>query len=257
MFGGCAGEFEEGFPAALEVIDEGSHGADVGARFGIMTGDEAEVSGVSGVANEISDGGACCGEGLEFAAADEQVERSGGVECGGYGFRRFVFSGEAKIEEDAFLGIDLVADFAEVFEAVGEVCFESGVIVEECSFGGGADFASEEDLVGVNVVVSAAAEELELEGNGAEGEEVGNAEWLVVRGDWRFIGPEEYGGRDGGFDGGEPFGALGAAIEDDMFLFAEDIAPFVWEPGFGGCGYEDDASAGVAVLGFGLAERGE
>ena len=74
----------------------------------------------------------------------------------------------------------MVADFAEVFEAVGEVRVECGLVVEESGFCGGADFAGEEDLVGVNVVMTAAAEELELEGDGTESEEVRNTEGLAV-----------------------------------------------------------------------------
>jgi hypothetical protein len=164
----------------VEVIEECGHGADVGACFGIVTGDEAEVSGEGCVADDIGDSGSGGGEGFKFAAADEEVEGCGGVEGGGDGFGGIFFSGEAEIEDDAFLGIDLVADFAEVFEAVGEVCIESGLVVEESGFSGGADFAGEEDLVGVNVVMTAAAEELELEGDGTESEEVGNAEGLAV-----------------------------------------------------------------------------
>jgi hypothetical protein len=179
---------------------------------------------------EFCDGGACGGEFLKFSAGDEQIEWGRRVECSSESFGGILFAWQAEVEEDTFLGVDLFADFAEVFEADGEVFPEGVFVVQECGFGGSAEFLGEKDLVGVDVVVSAAAEELQLEVNSAEGEEVGDAERLVMGFDCRAIWCDKNRCWDGGVDGIEPFGALGAVIEDDVILFAEDVAPFVWEP---------------------------
>jgi hypothetical protein len=117
-----------------------------------------------------------------------------------------------------------------VFEAGCEVFAEGDFVVQECGFGGGAEFLSEEDLIGVDVVMSAAAEKLQLEVYGTEGEEVGDAEGLVAGFDCRAIRSDENRCGQGGVYGIEPFGALGAIIENDVILFAEDGSPFVWEP---------------------------
>jgi hypothetical protein len=151
----------------------------------------------------------------------------------------------------------LFSNFPEVFEGGGEVLPSGGFIVEECGGGCGAEFVGKENLVGIDEVVASAAEQLELEGDGTEGEKVGDADGFVGERCGGVWGIEKYRGGGCCSDGGEPLAAIGTGIEDDMFLVAEHVSPFVGHPGFGWCGNEDDAAARIAVLGFGLAKERE
>lgn len=193
----------------------------------------------------------------EFAAADEEIEWGGGVKSGGDEFGGILFAGEAEVEEQALLGIDLFANFPEVFEGCGEVLPCGGFVVEERGGGCGAEFLGEENLVGIDVVVSSAAEQLELECDGSEGEKIGDADGFGGERCGGLGGIEQNRGWGCCVDCGEPLAAFGTGIEDDMFLVAEHVSPFVGHPGFGWCGNEDDAAAWVAVLGFGLSQERE
>jgi hypothetical protein len=77
---GLSEEVEKCLAALSEVIAESCHGAEGGSSFDILSGEQAELSGFAGGAEEVGDGRAGCGELCEFAAADEEVERLGGVE---------------------------------------------------------------------------------------------------------------------------------------------------------------------------------
>lgn len=241
----------------MNVVAECGHGTERRARLDVLTGEQTELTGVAGGAEKVGNGSPGVGQLAEFVAADEEIDGCGRVESGDDELGGILFAGETKVEKDAFLRVDLFSNFAEMFEGGSEVLLCGGFIVKQCGSGCGSEFTSQQDLVRVDEVMATAAEELQLEGHSAEGEEICDTEGLIrerVRG--TGIIEKDGSGRDR-IDCCEPLAAVGAGIDDDMFLIAEDVSPLVGHPRFGRGGNEDDSSTGEAVLRFCLAEKRE
>lgn len=219
----------------MNIVAECGHGTKRRAGLDVLTGEQTELTGVAGGAEKVGNGSPGVGQLAEFVAADEEIDGCGRVERRDDELGGILFAGEAKVEKDAFLRVDLFSNFAEMFEGGSEVLLCGGFIVKQCGSGCGSEFTSQQDLVRVDEVMATAAEELQLEGHSAEGEEICDTEGLFrervreigVSGSW--IIEKDGSGRDR-IDCCEPLAAVGAGIDDDVFLIAEDVSPLVGHP---------------------------